>query len=162
MKIRNETSDDVVAIRHVMVSAFDRADEADLVDALRESGDAVVSLVVEDKAEIVAHILFSKLQAPRQCLALAPVSVTPSRQNQGIGSNLIREGLAQAIRDGWHAVFLLGEPNFYKRFGFSAATADKFETKYPRPYFLALELTPHSLSERTGAVIYAPPFLALD
>ncbi len=75
---------------------------------------------------------------------------------------LIREGLARAKRDGWQAVFVLGEPEYYERFGFTAATADKFETEYPKPYFMALELTPHSLSGRTEAVIYATPFLALD
>ncbi len=89
----------------MVVAAFDQAVEADLVDALRESGDAVISLVAEDDGELVGHIMFSKLQAPDQCIALAPVSVTPSRQIQGIGSRLIREGLARANRDGWQAVF---------------------------------------------------------
>ena len=88
--------------------------------------------------------------------------MTPSRQNQGIGSKLIFEGLARAKRDGWRAMFVLGEPEYYKRFGFSAATAEKFETPYPKPYFMAMELTRHALRERTGEVIYAPPFLALD
>ena len=146
----------------MIVAAFDQAVEADLVDALRDSGDAVLSLVADDNGEIVGHVLLSKLQAPEQCVALGPVSVTPSRQNQGIGSKLIFEGLARAKRDGWRAMFVLGEPEYYKRFGFSAATAEKFETPYPKPYFMALQLTPHSLGERSGAVIYAPPFLALD
>jgi putative acetyltransferase len=162
MIIRDETRNDVSAVRHVVLAAFGQAAEADLVDALRESGDAVISLVAEEDGEIVGHILFSKLQAPRQCVALAPVSVAPSRQNQGIGSKLILEGLARARRDGWQAVFVVGEPGYYQRFGFDVAMADKFETGYPKPYFMALELTPRSLSERTGAVTYAPPFLALD
>ena len=162
MIVRDETANDVLAVRHVVIAAFDQVGEADLVDALRMSGDAVISLVAEDEGEIVGHVLFSKLQAPDQCIALAPVSVLPSRQNQGIGSKLIREGLARAKRGGWQAVFLVGETEYYERFGFGAATADKFETKYPKPYFLAFELTPHSLSECAGAVIFAPPFLALD
>jgi len=162
MIIRDETGHDASAVRRVVVAAFDRAVEAGLVDALRQSGDAVISLVAEDGGEIIGHILFSKLHAPDQCLALAPVSVTPSRQNQGIGSRLIREGLARAKRDGWQAVFLLGEPDYYGRFGFDAAMADKFDTEYPKPYFLALEFALGALGGRTGAVIYAPPFLALD
>ncbi|MDP6174024.1 MAG: hypothetical protein QGF09_07670 [Rhodospirillales bacterium] len=40
--------------------------------------------------------------------------------------------------------------------------AEKFETEYPKPYFMALELTKHSLGKRTGAATYAPSFLALD
>ena len=59
------------------------------------------------------------------------------------------------------AVFLLGEPEYYERFGFDAALADKFETEYPKPYFMALELTANALRDRAGAVMYAPPFSAL-
>ena len=146
----------------MIVAAFDQGTEADLVDALRDSGDAVLSLVADDDGEIVGHVLLSKLRAPDQCVALAPVSVTPGRQNQGIGSKLIFEGLARARRDGWRAMFVLGEPGYYQRFGFNAATAEKFETPYPKPYFMALKLAPHALNGRAGEVIYAPPFLALD
>ncbi len=162
MIIRDDTRNDVPAVRRVVVAAFDQEEEANLVDALRDCGDAVISLVAEDDGEIVGHILFSRLQAPDRCIGLAPVSVTPSRQNQGIGSKLIREGLARAQRDGWQAVFVLGEPEYYARFGFEVSAANRFETQYPKPYFMALELTANSLSERTGAVIYAPPFLAFD
>lgn len=162
VKIRDETGDDIPAVRHVVTAAFDQMAEADLVDALRAAGDAVLSLIAEDGGEIVAHVLFSRLQAPDRCIALAPVSVTPDRQSQGIGTKLIREGLARAGRDGWQAVFLLGEPEYYGRFGFSAAMADKFETPYPKPYVMALELEPGALDRRGGALIYAPAFLALD
>jgi len=161
MIIRDETGKDAADIRRMVVAAFDRVEEADLVEALRSSGDAVISLVAEDDGQILGHVLFSKLQAPDKCVALAPVSVMPSRQNQGIGSRLIREGLAHAKRDGWQAVFLLGDPEYYGRFGFDVTAADKFETEYPKPYFMAFELTANSLGERSGAVIYASPFLAL-
>lgn len=160
--IRDETGNDMDAVRRVVVAAFGQAAEADLVEALRESGDAVISLVAEDDGEIVGHIMFSRLQAPDRCIALAPLSVVPVRQNQGIGSKLVLEGLARAKRAGWRAVFLLGEPSYYERFGFSAAAAGKFETNYPKPCFMALELTPHALDRCTGAVIYPASFLALD
>ncbi len=162
MKIRDETPDDAGAVRKVIVTAFGQTAEADLVEALRESGDAVISLVAEEDGEMVGHILFSKLQAPDRCLALAPLSVTPSRQKQGIGTQLIQEGLARAARDGWRAVFVLGEPAYYTRFGFSTAAADKFETVYPKSYFMALELKRHALTERGGAVFYPPAFAAFD
>ena len=161
MKIRDETRDDASDVRNVVSVAFDQTAEADLIDALRESGDAVISLVAEEDGEIVGHILFSRLQAPARCIALAPISVTPSRQNQGIGSTLIRAGIARAKLGGWLAIFLLGEPEYYQRFGFDVAKADKFETEYPKSYFMVLELAPDSLDEISGAVIYATPFLAL-
>ncbi|MDH5749607.1 MAG: N-acetyltransferase [Rhodospirillales bacterium] len=161
MIIREETPEDASAVRKVVEAAFARTAEADLVEALRDAGDGVMSLVAEVGGELAGHILFSKLQAPDRCIALAPVSVTPSRQNQGIGSMLIREGLARAKRDGWQAVFLLGEPEYYRRFGFSVEAAAKFETEYPKAYFMARALVGRALEERAGAVVYAPPFQAL-
>ena len=148
-------------MRRIIVESFEQATEADLVDGLRQSGDSVISLVAEEDSEIIGQIAFSKLQAPDRCLALAPVSVHPDRQNKGIGSKLIREGLARAKKAGWQGVFVLGDPAYYTRFGFSAQMADKFETEYPKQYFMALALVPDSLKERSGAVVYAPPFQAL-
>ena len=161
MIIRAETTDDIPAIRDIVAAAFGQPAEAGLVDALRQSGDAVMSLVADESGRISGHILFSNLQTPENCIALAPVSVAPDRQNQGIGSALIREGLARARQSGWRAVFLLGEPEYYQRFGFSVALADRFETPYPKPYVMALELTPGALDQCAGNVTYAPPFLDL-
>jgi putative acetyltransferase len=141
MILRDETPEDAAAVRQVVADAFSQAAEADLVEALRASGDAVISLVAEDDGEI---------------------AVAPGRQNQGIGSALVREGLARAKRDGWQAVFVVGEPDYYGRFGFSAAAAAKFETAYPKPYVLALELVPNALTTRTGALLYALAFQALE
>jgi putative acetyltransferase len=160
--IRQEIPKDAAAVRQVVLEAFGQDAEADLVEALRESGDAVMSLVADDEGQIVGHIMFSRMQAPDRCLGLAPVSVAPGRQNQGVGAALVRAGLARAGRDGWQAIFVVGEPDYYGRFGFSAAVADKFETAYPKPYVLALELAPNALTSRTSALLYAPAFLALE
>ncbi|MBC8270372.1 MAG: N-acetyltransferase [Rhodospirillaceae bacterium] len=159
--IREENAADIPAIKNVVLAAFGQTEEAGLVDALRQSGDTALSLVAEEDGEITGHILFSILQAPEGYLALAPVCVTPTRQNKGIGSELIIEGLAKAKHDGWQGVFVLGEPNYYQRFGFSVEMADRFETPYPKPYFMALELVPDALAQRSGEIIYAAPFLAL-
>ena len=161
MKIRPEVPDDAPAVRRVVVAAFDQADEADLVDGLRGAGDSVISLVADDAGVIVGHVLFSRLAAPDRCLALAPVSVMPDRQNQGIGSSLVRDGLARATSDGWQSVFVVGDPDYYTRFGFDVALADNFETPYSKLYVMALELSAGSLGDREGAVIYAAPFLRL-
>ena len=162
MIIRDETIEDRPAVRQVTAAAFEGPAEADLVAALSDSGDVAFSLVAEEAGTIIGHILFSRLRAPDRCLALAPVSVAPDRQRQGIGSRLVREGLARAGRDGWLAVFLVGDPAFYGRFGFRAAAAAKFETPYPKRYFLAIELAPGALDERSGAVIYPPAFETLS
>ena len=106
MIVRDENDIDSSTVRKVIVAALDRKGEADLVDELRKIGDAVISLVAERDGEIIGHNLFSKLQTPDRCVALAPVSAEPSQQNQGVGSRLIREGLGRAQRGGWVAVFI--------------------------------------------------------
>jgi putative acetyltransferase len=162
MQIRFEAPGDIAAVRRVVVAAFGQAEEGDLVEQLRVAGDSEISLVAEDDGNIVGHVMFSRLTAPEGCLALAPVAVAPGRQRQGIGSSLIRGGLARAEADGWQAVFVLGDPAYYSRFGFDVALADKFATPYPKAYHMALELVAGALGERHGAVIYAPPFQELD
>jgi putative acetyltransferase len=117
-QIRDEKPEDAAAIRAVVEAAFPQPAEADLVDQLRADGDSVISLVAVDDGKVVGHIVFSKLTAPFRALGLAPVSVLPDRQNAGIGSRLIQAGLDRAVQDGWQGAFVLGEPEYYCRFGF--------------------------------------------
>lgn len=161
MIVRDTTPADFDAVRAVLVEAFDQPDEAELVAALRRSGDAAVDMVAEVDGAVVGHILMSALQAPKRCLALAPVCVVPSSQNQGIGTALIRAALDRASAGGWQAAFVLGEPNYYTRFGFEVGKAAKFETAYPSAYFMALELAPSALETLGGRVVYAAPFTDL-
>ncbi|MFW6027825.1 MAG: GNAT family N-acetyltransferase [bacterium] len=156
--VRAERPDDHAAIFAVTEAAFGRADEARLVDALRTGGDAAISLVAETGGRLVGHVLLSRLVTPEGCLALAPVSVTPERQGRRIGPALIREALARAAAEGYSAVFVLGEPGYYTRFGFSLKTAAAFETEYPKEYFMALELRPAALRHRSGRVVYPGAF----
>ena len=100
MMIREEEAQDVAAIRSVVEAAFGRPDEANLVDQLRTNADSVISLIALDDGCTVGHVLFSKMEAPFPALGLAPVSVLPDRQREGIGSRLIREGLAMAEKAG--------------------------------------------------------------
>jgi len=162
MVIREAAPEDAAGVRRVVETAFDRTAEAELVERLRKSGDAVIDLLAVDGGDAVGHILFSRLRSPARCLALAPLSVMASRQNQGIGSRLVRDGLARAERDGWPAVFVLGEPGYYRRFGFRRETAERFATAYPKAYVLALELAPGALAGRSGALAYPPAFDAVD
>lgn len=158
MQIRDERRTDQAAIHAVTAAAFGRGDEAALVDALRAGDDAAISLIAEADGRIVGHVLLSKLLAPASSLSLAPVSVMPERQGEGIGSGLIREALARASAAGYAAVFVLGEPGYYRRFGFSLEAAAPFETEYPKEYFMALELRPGALTGLSGRVVYPPAF----
>ena len=89
--------------------------------------------------------------------ALAPVSVLPALQRQGIGSALIRAGNARCAEIGCAAIIVLGHQDYYPKFGFSAATAESLEAPFSGPHFMALELRPGVL-KAGGRVRYANAF----
>jgi len=166
LSIRLETSADFDAIRRVNREAFGGDDEARLVDALRAGDYVRLSLVAELDEQVIAHVLFSELAIVNDArsvpaLALAPMAVLPTFQNQGIGSALIRTGLTMCRERGHQIVIVLGHKDYYPRFGFAPELAARLESIYAGESFMALELTPDALRDVTGRVVYAPPFDAL-
>jgi putative acetyltransferase len=79
----------------------------------------------------------------------------------GIGARRIRAGLARAARNGWQGMFVVGEPMFYRRFGFDADLAEGFESPCAGPCLMALALAA-ALPARTGRIAYAPAFARLE
>jgi putative acetyltransferase len=164
--IRPESVADRAAVREVNRIAFGGEGEPRLVDALRGGGYARVSLVAEVDSRVVGHILFSALTIATpygniEALSLAPMAVAPSHQRRGIGSSLVREGLL-SCREGWHRiVIVLGHPEFYSRFGFSAKLAEPLQSPYSGPAFMAIELVSNALRGIQGEVRYPPPFFDL-
>ena len=166
--IRAENAADVSAIRAVHESAFPTGVEAELVDRLRERGHLLVSLVAECEGSIIGHVAFSPvtLEPPRPGAAgvgLAPVAVVPSRQRQGIGSELINAGIAACREAGYAFVVVLGDPPYYPRFGFQKASSLGLGNEYGvDDPFMAMELKPGCLSGSTGLVRYGPEFADLQ
>lgn len=158
--IRPEVPGDRLAIYEVHRLAFGSDVEPRLVDMLRESGDAEISLTAESDGEVIGHVLFSRLQTPARALALAPVAVLPARQGQGVGSALIRAGLHAARLAGWEAIFVVGDPGYYRRFGFDVEAAKGIQCAYAGEYFMVLFLG--SAHARDGAVTYPPAFAELE
>jgi len=160
LRSRKPSDDD--AIRRLNDEAFCGPDESRLISDLRNDGWATIELVALDGEMVVGHLLLSKLEVTLderdlRALALAPMAVAPDRQRQGIGSALVRAGLQAAREDGWQAVIVLGHPDFYPRFGFSAARAALLEAPFEGSAFMALELETGVLAGR-GRVVYPPPF----
>jgi putative acetyltransferase len=123
--IRPETPRDLAEIRQVHLAAFGGTNEARIVDALRDAGALIVSLVATDEERVVGHIAFSPvtlLDGRMIGVGLAPVGVLPSHQKRGIGDALCREGLARARDNGARACVVLGHPAYYARFGFQHAS----------------------------------------
>jgi putative acetyltransferase len=161
LRITSETSGFEGAIRALLLAAFPTAVEADLVARLRHDGDIVIEMAAREGERVIGYVAFSRMSAPMKAVGLGPVAVLPARQRRGIGSALIREGLARAQAQGLEAAFVLGEPAYYRRFGFDAEAASGFASPYAGPYFMALALADGGLAVRSGRVDYAPAFSGL-
>ncbi|MEO9340150.1 N-acetyltransferase [Mesorhizobium sp. SB112] len=161
MEIRDERSDDEEAVNRLVEQAFGQPAEAQLVVQLRKSGEAVVSLVAVDNARIVGHVMLSTMAAPFPALGLAPLAVEPDFQKKGIGAALIKAAIDRAEKMGSRAIFVLGDPAYYGRFGFRADLAAGFSTPYAGEYFMVLPLG-GSLPVSTGQIDYSPSFSGLE
>jgi putative acetyltransferase len=164
IQIRPATAADIPAICQIHRAAFDGPIEARIVELLHERGKAPISLVASVNDRPVGHVLFSPIEfaaplASVRCLGLAPIGVLPEHQRQGIGSKLINVGLSQCRDMRVAAVFVLGDANYYSRFGFVHATTFGVGNEYNADeHFMALELIPGSLASVHGVAKYAPEF----
>jgi putative acetyltransferase len=158
--VRPATPDDRAAIRAVVSAAFGQLDEADLVEALRADGDAVLELVAEDETgAIIGHVLFSPLATDTgaRFVALAPLSVTPGEQRGGVGTWLMETAHALLAGQGVAASVVLGHPAYYPRVGYSADAAKAVKAPFSGEHFMALPLKPGAL-DHPVKITYAPAF----
>jgi len=164
IKIRTECPEDLKKIRHVYIEAFETETEAELVEALRDSGIPIISLVAEYKGELSGHIMFSPMTLdgkPEILLAaLAPLAVLPEHQRKGIGSRLVNEGIPHCRTSEYSCIVVLGWPEFYPRFGFTPSTKYGIKTEYdvPEEVFMVLMLTDDAAVDYSGTAKYHQVF----
>ena len=157
--VRPETPQDYDAIHEINTLAFGLDNEAVLTRGLRDGGYAILSLVAEVDGEPVGHCMFSRIKiGETDALALAPVSVLPDHQKKGIGRQLIEHGLKECKDMGEERVTVLGNPDYYPRFGFTAELTKNIEHDFPPHAYMAVELVPGSMQGVKGKAIYPPPF----
>lgn len=160
-RIRPELPEDAPAIAALISAAFDGhphsdGSEAGIVMALRRDGDLTLSLVAEGDA-VIGHIAFSPVtisDGSADWYGLAPLSVQPERQNEGIGAALVRRGLTELQALGAKGCVVLGDPAYYGRFGFVADPALTY-SDVPEGMFQRLVLTGDI---PRGSVLYAAAF----
>jgi putative acetyltransferase len=146
--LRNERNDDIEAITEITIAAFknhpiSRHTEQFIINALRAAGALTISLVAEIDGRVVGHIAFSPVtisDGATGWYGLGPVSVLPDYQNRGIGTALINEGLSLLKDMGGQGCALVGDPNYYKRFGFRNYP-ELFHEGIPQEVFLVLPFT---------------------
>lgn len=163
MEIRSEGVDDRAAIRAVVDAAFkdhplSNHKESELVDALRDAGALSASLVAEDETgAVVGHVALSPVTiagAHRDWYGLGPVAVLPDRQRRGVGRALIETALARLREAGAAGCVVVGEPDYYRRFGFERRHELRFEGA-TQEVFMALTFGPGAPE---GTVDYHPAF----
>ena len=136
---------------------FSNGSEAPIIDQLRKDGDLALSLVAIQEQQILAHIAFSEITLNginAGWFGLGPVSVIPSRQKQGIGSQLINEGLSRIKQQGALGCVLIGNPSYYERFGFqSDGKLEYHDTPLPFVQWLSF-----GEEKASGVVNFAPAF----
>ncbi|WP_299151597.1 N-acetyltransferase [uncultured Tateyamaria sp.] len=162
MIIRDERPEEINAIYDLTQTAFapmsySDGSEGGIIDALRADNALTLSLVAIEGDEIIGHVAFSQVMVDGQdgpWFGLGPVAVAPAHQCQGVGSALIRTGLERLKGMDAACVFLLGNPDYYARFGFQAVETLWYGDR-PSPYFQRLVL---SGAEPRGQVVFHTAF----
>lgn len=175
--VDTERPEDVAAIAAVHTTAFAALYEgggpyeASVVDRLRQDGDLLLSLVARDVGQdpgqgvgqVVGHVSFCRLTARRDgedlsFAALAPLAILPSHHALGLGSALVKAGLARLAALGTDAVVVRGHPDYYPRFGFSARLAGMLDAPWSGPTYMALELKPGVIQQGRVQIQYPKAF----
>ena len=165
--LRPEREADFGAIYDLVKEAFaaipeSDGDEADFVAAMRGHPGYIpnLTLIAERCGELIGYVMVTstRVEGPdggSPVLLLAPLCVSPKRQSRGVGAALMHEAFRRAVELGYDAVFLAGNPKYYRRFGFVPSV--KFGIGHTMPvadkYILALELVPGALASRKGNII---------
>jgi putative acetyltransferase len=157
--VRQSKKSDEAAIAVVQAEAYGRPAEAALALALISAPQKTISLVAECNGHVVGHILLTEIAAPVRSLALAPLAVLPEYREMLVGTSLVREAVKRARKLGFEALFVLGDPTYYQRFGFSRPLAEPFKVPWQGPNFLALEVREGSLAGKAGKLTYPTAFL---
>ncbi|MEU6818869.1 N-acetyltransferase [Streptomyces sp. NPDC046860] len=171
MLIRREEPADAPAVRAVTTAAFAGPDtpdpvEAGLVDRLRTCGawlPALSLVALDDRGDVVGHVVCTRGHVGgRPALALGPLSVHPEHQRRGVGLALTHTVLGAADASGEPFVALLGDPAYYRRFGFRPATALGITPPDPGwgDYFQVRTLSAYDPAVR-GTFAYPEPFTGL-
>jgi len=164
--VRTETTEDYEGIDEVNRQAFEQEFEGRMVRKIRQGQNFIeeLSLVALDETDIVGHILFSKIriqgESEHETLALAPIAVKPAFQQKGIGKKLVRAGLKKAKELGFGSVIVLGHSDYFPQFGFQKASQWNIKCSFdvPDEAFMAIQLIPGDLEDKSGTVIYPKEF----
>lgn len=165
LQIGDESPGDAAAIDALLRVVFAGDDEAALVDRLRASNELVVSLIVEEDGRIVGHAGFSRaaIEADGERLTvawLAPVAVAAEQQAKGLGSAMIEEGLRRCGAQGFVYAVVVGNPDYYSRFGFGPAP--ELKSRWAGDALMAAPLDAARRGAPAGTLVAPQAFAELE
>ncbi len=161
LAVRPERVTDLEDVYEVASLAFRTTKEADLIDHLRPFNEQFISLVTLVDGQIVGHLLFNPVTVGKaKATALGVLAMKPDHQRQGVGSRLVKIGLAACEKQGESVVFVLGRRAYYPRFGFELAAPKGlyYRVPGPSPSFFVKELVAGASRTLTGEVRYPNAF----
>lgn len=164
--VRQTTAADYATLYNLIKTAFQTAehrdgDEQDFAVNLRNGGNYIpeLDLVAAQGGELIGHIMLTKTVvtktdgSPYDTLLVAPLSVLLEYRSRGVGSALMQEALRLAATLGYGAAFLIGDPGYYRRFGYQPSQQWNIgHESFPAEYVLAKEIVPGALTHITGVV----------
>lgn len=166
---RTTTNEDLPALKALHVAAFKGNLEAELVEKVFSEGAETLSMVAELDGAIIGHVLFTPVKVDREdradhsgALGLGPMAVHPDHQRKRVGFELLWAALSELGTAGTPAIFVLGWPDFYRKFGFKPAYEWGLRWEHPSDLdvFMGLEMEKGWLSGPLGVVRYLPEFSA--
>lgn len=164
--IRAATGADAPAVDSLLRACFPRDAEARLVQQLAIDGDLVLVLVAEEDGAIAGMIAASRMQVTADtrevaAVAIAPLAVARAARGQGVGEALVAAAIGHLRSAGVELAFVLGDPGYYGRFGFEAATARGFDSPYAGDNLMGIRLNDGPCIHTPGTAAHARAFAAL-
>jgi putative acetyltransferase len=161
-RIREENKNDYDAIKNVNDKAFHQPQEGNIIDKIRNTNTKMLSLVAEIDNKIVGHIFFSSTEIEgypeiKDGMGLAPMSVIPEYQKQGIGKMLIDEGISILKKLSVPYIIVLGHEHYYPKFGFEKASKYSLKSQWdevPDEAFMVMILDKERMKDVHGVVRY--------
>ncbi|WP_304164253.1 GNAT family N-acetyltransferase [Lonsdalea britannica] len=164
MLIRVEIPVDAPGIDRLLRQSFPTSAQAELVQELRENGQLTLGVVAtDDEGGVVGYAAFSPVSIEGeelQWVGLAPLAVDESLRKQGLGEQLVYEGLDSLNEFGYTAVVVFGDPAYFSRFGFVAASEHQLSCGRDEPSsnFQIYPLADNHFQGVSGKVEFADPF----
>jgi len=164
MLIRSEIGIDAASIDSLLRRSFPTSAEAELVQQLREDGLLTLGVVAtDDDGQVLGYAAFSPVtlnDEDRQWVGLAPLAVEARGRRQGLGKQLIYEGLDTLNEFGYAAVVVLGDPAFYGPYGFEPAARHQLHCRWEgtEAAFQVYKLADDAFDGVEGRIEFSAPF----